>query len=150
MTEVNQNPVQGDLLAGLAYVPFCFVITLFKKGSEEFYLMHSRRGALTSLIFFIPLIITAIIFYGFGSFIYGIYFTIITFLGLKAYKHEDIETPILDSIAKKIPLEKLLKKAAETVVGTGLEGKVPAPIAENSPSPNPTIINQSTTINLKQ
>ncbi len=91
--------------AALAYIPFIFLYTAKKYANEEFYMAHSKMGALSTLLLFIPLITAAFISELIGGIFYGLYFVFLGFCAYKARKGQRIENPILNSLAAKIPLE---------------------------------------------
>lgn len=105
MEQINLNPKN----AALAYIPFVFLYTVKKYGNEEFYMAHSKMGALSTLLLFIPLITAAYISELIGGVFYGLYFVFIGFCAYKAGKGQKIESGLLNSLAAKIPLEILLK-----------------------------------------
>ncbi len=142
MTELNQisqEEKQNRLLDALSYIPLLFILNLLHNGKNENSMWHSKMGALSSLIFFIPLITGGYISTFFGGMLYGFYFVYIGLSANKAWNGEKYDIPLLSKIAIKIPLEKFLKKNPTTEVNT-------ASTVQTTVESNPTI---QTNINQK-
>lgn len=139
--QANTSPAPakapGNVFAAISYLPpFLFLVTTFVKGkTDDFAFWHAKRGAALAVVGIIAwaigytaalLLSTAII----ANILYlGLALTAI-FLAWKAWKNERNAVPVLDKLAAKIPLEKLIGKSAPAA-------STPAPAAAPMPSSTP-------------
>lgn len=133
LNQVTQEEKQNRLLDALSYLPFLFILNLMQNGKNEKSMWHSKMGALSTLIFMIPVIVGAFISVFFGGMLYGFFFLYIGLSGYKAWSGDKLEIPFLTKIGTKIPLEMFLKKNTTIPVEPPTSSQV-----TSNPAPTPT------------
>jgi uncharacterized membrane protein len=133
----------GNVFAAISYLPpFLFLVTTFMKGkTDEFAFWHAKRGA-AMLVF--GLIIWAIgyvsvMLLGTGIIMNVLYIAFALaslFLAWKAWNNQKNAVPLLDKIAAKIPLEKLIGQSAAATAPTSTP-TASAPVSAPAPTPAP-------------
>lgn len=135
----------GNIFAAISYLPpFLFLVTTFMKGkTDEFAFWHAKRGA-AMLVF--GLIIWAIgyvsvMLLGTGIIMNVLYIAFALaslFLAWKAWNNQKNAVPLLDKIAAKIPLEKLIgQSAAAAAPASPASSAAPTPAPSSAPAPTP-------------
>lgn len=140
-TPTAPTKAAGNIFAAISYLPWLFLVTTFVKGkTDEFALWHAKRGAALTIIwivfwalvsyvlvpilkiyFFVPLINLALLL---GA----------LFLAWKAWNNQKVIVPVLDKLAEKIPLEKLIGQSAPAA-STAAPAANPAPTPSAAPAP---------------
>lgn len=113
MTELNkisQEEKQTRLLDTLSYLPFLFILNVIQNGKNENSMWHAKMGAVSTLIFMIPVFVGAFVSVFFGGMLYGFFFLYIGLSASKAWNGEKLDVPFISKIAVKLPLEKFIPK----------------------------------------
>lgn len=138
----------GQIFAALAYIPFLFILTMVKRGSDGFHLFHAKNGAglfVTSILLYAALQIIGFVIPVSMIEIYALIFNLVRILiavavifgAFLAWSGKQPNLPIITQIGQKMPLEKWFKAAAEGAPAvTNAETTSSAP-AESAPAPTP-------------
>lgn len=140
--QANTSPApakaQGNIFAAISYLPpFLFLVTTFMKGkTDEFAFWHAKRGAALAVIgiiaWAIGYTIARVLGIGIVSTVLNICLAVAAiFLAWKAWNNQKNAVPLLDKIAAKIPLEKLIGQSAPAS-STAAPAASPAPTAPAS------------------